>query len=489
MSGQCFIHGCWVDGHGPEFQSHNPATGDVLWTGQAASAEDIDAAVASAKQAFSAWRQIGVDQRMEVISRFVDLLKIHSDELAEVIARETGKVLWDAKGEVAAMIGKAAISEKAYHERTGVVDQTLGGVQARLKHNPLGVMGVFGPYNFPCHLPNGHIIPALIAGNTVVFKPSELTPHCAEFTLQLWQQAGLPAGVINLVPGAKETGVALSQHKGLAGILFTGSAETGKAIHRQLAGQPEKMLALEMGGNNPLIVTSAASLDAAVQTTIQSAFVSSGQRCTCARRLIVPTGQWGDDFIAKLVETVPKLSIGAWDASPAPFMGPLIAPAPVQAVLQGQQAWQAQGAEILLAAQPVSAGACYVTPGIVDVTACWQTLPDKEIFGPLLQVIRVVDMEQAIDVANATQYGLSAGLISDSAEQFDYFLTNIVAGVVNWNRPLTGASGAMPFGGPGASGNLRPSAYYAADYCAYPVASMYSEQCSLDENFSRFFNS
>ena len=486
MRGQCFINGEWCDGKGAMFDSHNPADGQMIWTGAAADSSDVDAAVSAAQSAFSAWRRLGVEKRLAVIKQFVELLKENSDSLAEIIARETGKVLWDAKGEVAAMIGKAAISEQAYHERTGVVDQTLGGIQARLVHNPLGVMAVFGPYNFPCHLPNGHIIPALIAGNTVVFKPSELTPLCAEFTLDLWQRAGLPAGVINLIPGGKDTGIALSQHPGLAGILFTGSAETGKAIHRQLAGQPEKMLALEMGGNNPLIVASAQSIDAAVQTTIQSAFVSSGQRCTCARRLIVPRGAWGDTFLAELVKVVPQLNVGAWDAQPAPFMGPLIAEGPVQAVINGQRAWCEAGGELLVEAVRLNAGACYVSPGIVDVSNIWRTLPDKEIFGPLLQVIRVADMDEAIAVANATQFGLSAGLISDSRQQFDVFLENIVAGVVNWNRPLTGASGAMPFGGPGASGNLRPSAYYAADYCAYPVASMYSEACTEDDNFARF---
>lgn len=486
MLGQCWFNGEWRDGGGHRFESINPATGEVVWSGAAAAPEDVDAAVLAAAQAFKHWRQLGVEHRLRIIHQFVALLKQHTETLAAVIAKETGKVLWDAKGEVAAMIGKAAISEKAYHERTGVVEQTLGGVQARLKHNPLGVMAVFGPYNFPCHLPNGHIIPALIAGNTVVFKPSELTPLCAEYTLQLWQQAGLPDGVINLVQGAKETGMALSQHPGLAGILFTGSVETGKAIHRQFAGRPEKMLALEMGGNNPLIVESAPSIAAAVQTTIQSAFVSSGQRCTCARRLIVPKGQWGDDFVAELVATVPRLSVGHWDNDPAPFMGPLIAPGPVQAVLNGQRHWQDMGGNVLVAAEQLAMGECFVSPGIVDVSNVYAQLPDKEIFGPLLQLIRVDDLAAAIEVANATQYGLSAGLISDASESFEYFMANVTAGVVNWNRPLTGASGAMPFGGPGVSGNLRPSAYYAADYCAYPVASMYSDHCAEDAAFARF---
>ena len=488
MRGHCLINGHWLQAGGDQFESFNPASAEVIWSGQAATAEDVNQAVMSAKSAFKPWRQYSLEQRMNVISAFVELLKQHTDTLAEIIAKETGKVLWDAKGEVAAMIGKAAISEKAYHERTGVVEQTLGGIQARLKHNPLGVMAVFGPYNFPCHLPNGHIIPALIAGNTVVFKPSELTPLCAEFTLELWQQAGLPQGVINLVQGARETGMALSQHPDLAGILFTGSAETGKAIHRQLAGQPEKMLALEMGGNNPLIVESASSLAAAVQTTIQSAFVSSGQRCTCARRLIVPKGEWGDDFLEELVATVPRLTVGAWNESPAPFMGPLIANGPVDAVVNGQRRWRELGGQVLVEARQLEAGDCYVSPGIVDVSQVYPQLPDKEIFGPLLQVIRVESLDEAIEVANATQYGLSAGLISNAAESFEYFMANITAGVVNWNRPLTGASGAMPFRGPGVSGNLRPSAYYAADYCAYPVASMYSPSCAEDDAFDRFLN-
>ncbi|WP_165679749.1 succinylglutamate-semialdehyde dehydrogenase, partial [Metapseudomonas otitidis] len=373
---------------------------------------------------------------------------------------------------------KVAISIQSYRERTGEKSGPLADATAVLRHKPHGVVAVFGPYNFPGHLPNGHIVPALLAGNAVVFKPSELTPKVAELTVQCWIEAGLPAGVLNLVQGGRETGVALAGNPGIDGLFFTGSSRTGNLLHQQFAGRPDKILALEMGGNNPLVVDEVADVDAAVYTIIQSAFISAGQRCTCARRLLVPVGAWGDALLARLVAVAASIQVGAFDAQPAPFMGSVISLDAARHLLKAQEHLIAQGATPLLAMSQPLETAALLTPGILDVTALAER-PDEEFFGPLLQVIRYDGFEAAMAEANATQYGLAAGLLSDSHELYQRFFIESRAGIVNWNKQLTGAASSAPFGGVGASGNHRASAYYAADYCAYPVASLESETLAL----------
>ncbi|MDH1158428.1 aldehyde dehydrogenase family protein, partial [Pseudomonas otitidis] len=277
-----YIAGAWQAGQGEAFDSLNPVTQESVWSGQGASAEQVEAAVAAARAAFPAWARLSLDARIAVLERFAATLKTRADELARCIGEETGKPLWESATEVTSMVNKVAISIQSYRERTGEKSGPLADATAVLRHKPHGVVAVFGPYNFPGHLPNGHIVPALLAGNAVVFKPSELTPKVAELTVQCWIEAGLPAGVLNLVQGGRETGVALAGNPGIDGLFFTGSSRTGNLLHQQFAGRPDKILALEMGGNNPLVVDEVADVDAAVYTIIQSAFISAGQRCTCA---------------------------------------------------------------------------------------------------------------------------------------------------------------------------------------------------------------
>lgn len=471
IKGRNYIDGVWLGGSGALLESFDPAYGTLLWTGYEADADDVERAVMVAHDAFPAWSARSVDDRLAIIGRYAASLADNKEKIARLIASETGKPLWDARGEVGAMVGKIVISEKAYHQRTG---SSLGhnfGVRQRLTHRPHGVMAVFGPYNFPGHLPNGHIVPALIAGNTVVFKPSEWTPATAHLMVSIWEEAGLPGGVLNLVQGGKETGSALSAHSGVDGILFTGSVPTGKALHRQMAGQPGKILALEMGGNNPLIVADVADLDAASLLTVQSAFITSGQRCTCARRLIVSEGSDGDRFVRTLLSWIDRVRVGAFDDKEEPFMGPLISAAAVERVLNQTADLVEQGGIALRPPVRLERGDAFLSPGLIDVTDA-KSRPDDEIFGPVLQLVRVADFAAALDEANKTRFGLAAGLLSDNRELYETFYKGSRAGIVNWNRPLTGASSGAPFGGIGDSGNHRPSAYYAADYVAYPVASL-----------------
>ncbi len=477
-----WIAGEWVAGEGEPMNSLSPYNNEVVWEGDSATPAQVDAAVSAAREAFQSWKKLSFAEREANVLAFAEQVKEHSEQIAEVIAKETGKPIWETRTEAGAMAGKIAISIRAYHDRTGESTREAAGNQIVLRHRPLGVMAVFGPYNFPGHLPNGHIVPALLAGNTVVFKPSEQTPMTGELAMKLWEKAGLPKGVINLVQGAKETGIALADSKGIDGLLFTGSANTGHILHRQFAGQPDKMLALEMGGNNPMVITdNYGDLDATVYTIIQSAFISAGQRCTCARRLYVPVGEKGDVLIEKLVTATKKIRVDQPFAEPAPFMGPQISEAAAKFILDAQANLQNLGGVSLLEAK--GGQAAFVTPGIIDVTPIAE-LPDEEYFGPLLQVVRYQGLEKAVELANDTRFGLSAGLVSTDDSEWDYFVDHIRAGIVNRNRQLTGASGDAPFGGPGASGNLRPSAYYAADYCAYPMASMEGGETLLPATLS-----
>lgn len=473
------INGQWITGSAEEFSKTDPVDGVLLWQGKAASADQVNAACEAARAAFPGWARRPFAERQAIADKFAQLLEQHKGELADTIARETGKPRWEAQTEVQAMINKVAISVNAFHSRTG--ERHEG--ESSLRHRPHGVMAVFGPYNFPGHLPNGHIVPALLAGNCVLFKPSELTPLTAEKTVQLWLKAGLPGGVLNLLQGGRETGQALARHPQIDGLLFTGSANTGYQLHRQFAGQPEKMLALEMGGNNALIVEDPQDRDAAVHIAIQSAFITAGQRCTCARRMLVKRGAAGDAFLQRLVEIAGRLRPGRWNDEAQPFMGSVISPQAAEQIYQAWQARVAAGGKVLLEMQWPQRDSAILTPGIIDVTDL-RNLPDDEVFGPLLAVIRYDDYPQAIQLANQTRYGLSCGLISPHREQFDRLLIEARAGIVNWNKPLTGAASSAPFGGIGASGNHRASAWYAADYCAWPMASLESAEMTLPTTLS-----
>ena len=478
ISGKNYIGGSRVTASGKAFTSLNPATGEAVWQGNESTGGEVDKAFEAAGSAFLKWRGLPHEKRTRHLRAYAALVEKNQERLAEVISTETGKALWDARGEVSAVIRKVEISIRAYQERTPTSEGLAGVLRTRLTHRPHGVMGVIGPYNFPCHLANGHIVPALLAGNTVVFKPSSWTPWSAEIMVGLWHQAGIPDGVINLVQGGRVTGQAILENPGLKGLLFTGGVPTGKLFARQLAERLDVVVALELGGNNPLIVWQAANQKAAVIIAIQSAFITSGQRCTCARRLIVPDNQEGNEFIAALVKGMDGIAVGMPDSDPQPFMGSLISAEAALDVLERQSFLEGKGGKVLKRSQRLPLGDAFVSPGLVDVTGIKQR-DDVECFGPILQVIRVQNFEAALDEANNTNFGLAAGILTDDKALYEQFYAGIEAGVVNWNQPLPGASSEAPFGGLKDSGNHRPSAYYAADYVAWPMASLENAEDKL----------
>ncbi len=454
-----------------EIISFEPATGVEL---ARLPIGDVDAEVAAARTGWAGWAAQPLAFRIETMRRFANVVRQRQDAFVDIIARETGKPLWEARTEVESVIAKVDISATAYADRTAQRRmEAAAGARVALRHKPHGVLAVLGPYNFPAHLPNGHIVPALIAGNAVVFKPSEKTPATGRFLVECYHAAGVPEASVRLLVGGPAEGKALAEHRDIDGLLFTGSARTGIALNRLFATRPEKILALEMGGNNPIVVWDTPDLHTAAVLVVQSAFTSAGQRCTAARRLIVQDSLY-DGLIDAIGRICQRIIVGAPHDTPAPFMGPVIDNEAADQLTESFLSLLMRGGRPIRHLERPDDRLPFLAPAMIDVTNMAER-PDLELFGPILQVFRTADFDAAIAEANNTRYGLSAALVSQTPALYDRFWANIRAGVVNWNRPTNGAASNAPFGGIGWSGNHRPSAYYAADYCAYPVVSSESD--------------
>ncbi|KTD36128.1 succinylglutamic-5-semialdehyde dehydrogenase [Legionella nautarum] len=474
-----YIDGQWINGQGENFISKNPADSSILWRGRNATSEEVALAREAAHLALPYWSSLKLEARTQYLQHFAQEVEARRKELAFLIALETGKPLWEAQTEVSAVISKVTLSIQAYQERNAEKQANLQEVNACLRYKPHGVAAVLGAFNFPAHLSNGHIVPALLAGNTVIYKPSELAPAVAQFIMQCWHESGLPKGVLNCVQGDGACGKALLASD-VQAVYFTGSYKTGQQIHQHFSAKPEVILALEMGGNNPLIIDEVKNLNAAVYHSILSSMITAGQRCSCARRLFVPNTPKGERFLKQFIKSCQALRVGKFNDQPEPFMGPVINFEHAKAHLQAQQKLIHLGGKSLLMMTSLAENTGFLTPGIIDMTEASKA-PDEEIFAPFVQIYRYNDFDDAIALANQTRYGLSAGLLSDSPERYQQFYKHIRAGLINWNRPTTGAVSNLPFGGVGCSGNHRPSAYFAADYCSYPIASLEQAQLSTPE--------
>ena len=408
----------------------------------------VDAAVERARGAFRDWRNGGFDKRAEVLRRYAELAQERVDELARLIAMETGKALWDATGEAKLIAAKVDVSLEA--GMALVAPQEVGG-GARATHHPRGVLAVYGPFNFPAHLPNGHIVPALATGNTVVFKPSEHTPATGAYLARLWEEAGLPAGVLEVVQGGVDTGRALAAAE-VDGILFTGSYAVGRKLEEAVLDAPDKILALEMGGRNAIAVFDDADLDLAVAETALSIGVSTGQRCTCASRIFVAERSI-DEFCMRLVETMQRLRIGH-PLEPGVFMGPLIDARAAERVARFRKLATDAGGERILDVEP-ERPAPYVGPGLARFANTEQrhAYHREEIFGPEAAIHPIRDVDEAIAAINDSDYGLAASVFSADRSLYERCVGRVRTGILNWNKGTTGASGKLPFGGLGRSVN------------------------------------
>jgi len=452
--------------------STEPATGAVIWEGPEG---DVDGEVAAARASWAEWAARPLTVRIETLRRVTNTVRARAEPLADLIARETGKPLWEARTEIEAVIARTDIAVNGYSERSA--SRKLDGQMTNrtaLRHKPHGVLAVLTPYSMPVQAANDHIVPALIAGNAVVLKPSEKAPASALLLAECFHAAGVPAGALRLLTGGPDTGKALARHPGVDGVLFTGSARVGLALHRQFAETPNRILSLEMGGNNPLVVWDTPTLHAAAIIVVQSAFTTAGQRCTAARRLIVKDGAH-EPLLDEITRLIGRLVVAEPHSDPAPFMGPVIDNDTAETLQERWLDLMLKGGRPITHLQRPLPGRPFLTPGLIDVTGI-EKRPDEELFGPILQVIRVPDFDAAIAEANATRYGLCAALISEQPGLYERFWANVRAGIINWNRPTNGVAANAPLGGLGLSGNHRPGAYYAADNCAYPVVSGEADQ-------------
>lgn len=454
-------------------ESRNPAHPDeLLGTVPVADAAAVAAAVGRARGAFPDWRDAGPDGRAEVIRRFQEITAepARQEELARLIAREAGKALWESRAEAALIPAKVEVTLGPGMEL--VAERDVGG-GARATWFPRGTLAVFGPFNFPAHLPNGHIVPALACGNTVVFKPSDQTPLVGEWMLARWREAGLPEGALQIVHGGADTGRVLAGYRGVDGVLFTGSYAVGRAIQEATLDQPAKILALEMGGKNAIAVLEDADFERAVSETALSLAVTAGQRCTCASRVFVASALF-DEFVERLTATLGSLVVGD-PLSPDTFMGPLISQSAHDRVEKVRaSAREAGGERIDLR---VDLPAPYVGPGIVRFSDLRQSHPYQrdELFAPEAAIYPFDDLEQAITAVNDSDYGLAASVFTRDRERYERCIGRIRTGILNWNQGTTGASGKLPFGGIGKSGNDRPAGVTASLYCAVPQAHLESD--------------
>lgn len=455
-----------------EIISHEPATGAQVWQGRIG---DVDDAVARARRAWPAWAAQPHSNRIELVRRFANEVRRVQENLATLIARETGRPLWETRSEVDDVINRVEIAVRGYAERTSQrrLDSALQG-SAALRHKPHGVMAVITPASGPASVPAGHIVPALIAGNTVIFKPSERCPASGELLVQCFHRAGVSATVLQMLTGGAEQGQELVTSDGVDGVLFTGSAHVGIAINRRLAANPGKLVALEMGGNNPIVVWDTPKITDAAVLVVQSAFAGAGQRCTAARRLIVKASM-ADALLDEVRMLADRLIVGAPFDDPAPFMGPVIDNRTADGLTESFVYLLSNGGRPIKHLVRLDEANPFLSPAIIDVTRM-KDRPDVELFGPLLQVVVVDDFEAAIAEANATRFGLCAALVGGGPQEYNRFWAQVRAGVINWNRPTHAHSNGAPLGGVGLSGNHRPAAFYAADSCAYPVASAELDQ-------------
>lgn len=478
--------------------STNPALpAKIVWAGGSDPAH-VEQAVATARAALPAWSATPIEQRMEVLRTYQALAAERAESIGELICAETGKAIWDSISEAKLLAAKVDItlddSQNSGRARVTGFDLELSKTRKGIcRFRPHGVMAVVGPFNFPAHLPNGHIVPALLTGNTIVFKPSDKTPAVgqalAELFLEALDKAGAPAGVFNLVQGRADVASALVTHRGVDGVLFTGSWPVGRRILEANLDQPGKIIALEMGGNNPAIIMPDADLKQAAIECARAAFVTTGQRCTCTRRILVhqdiakPFATLLAKIASNLIVGDPK-GIGGGSRNQPVFMGPLIsAESRDQAIkFQSDLASAATGNPqpiLEMTAIDHPSGGHYVSPGIWQVDAfslsdsvAEDAGADVELFAPMVRLAEFGTLDEAIEQANTTRYGLAASIFTQDDEAIDRFVAEARAGCINVNTGTAGASGKLPFGGLGWSGNHRPAGAFSPDYCAYPIASM-----------------
>jgi alpha-ketoglutaric semialdehyde dehydrogenase len=457
-----YINGKWVEGRN-KFQTINPATEELLAEITQAENADVDAAVNAATGAFQSWRLTPAPLRGELLFKIGDILKQKKEELARLLTQDMGKVISEARGDVQEAIDMAYFMGGEGRRLLGytapVEMPNKFGMAVR---DPAGVVGLITPWNFPIAVPSWKIFPALVAGNTVIWKPSPETPAISAAFVKVFEEAGLPAGVFNLLlaPGA-EVAKALVSHPGVRVLSFTGSTTTGRAI-AESAARLNKKLSLEMGGKNAIIVLEDANVELVTDATLWAAFGTSGQRCTAASRLIVQKGI-ASNVKESLTERTKKLRLGD-GLDPQVDVGPVINKSALERIHNYVQIGQKEGARALTGAAvaDVNGKGFFYSPTLFDRVQPGSTLEAEEIFGPVLSIIEVDSLEEAIEVNNHSQYGLSTSIFTQDVNRAFTAMRDIFSGLVYINHGTTGAEIQFPFGGVRGTGNGHREAGQAA---------------------------
>ena len=444
----------------------------------------VEDAVKCARDAFSAWKKTPVSTRAEILKKLQGALARRKEEIAEVIAREAGKPQWEAAAEVGAMIENIGVVLE--HSLPVVGDYDIPNGACR--HRPLGVAAVVGSFNYPGDLPNGHILPALLTGNTVVFKPSEKSPMAGQLLAECFSETGLPPGVFNLVQGEKELSRRLCVHDGVDAGLFTGSYEVGTRIKQDTLQQHWKLLVLQMGGKNPAIVWKDADLNLAIRETLTGAFITGGQRCTSTSRVIIDNSLL-EEFVERFHEKAKAFSID--NPLKNPFMGPLIDQTSVDRYMKFFGIAAREGSEIIMRGKilELDVSGNYVTPSICVVNdpsvdkANKSVYQQTEVIGPNIAVIGVDDLDHAVALANASQYGLVSSVFTKDQEIFQKCFNELEFGLVNWNESTITTSMRLPYMGLKKSGNHRPGELLAPLYCQQPVSTVQRKDTNVFEEY------
>ena len=439
--------------------------------------EHIESVIVSAQKGFESWRKTSFEERITFLKKYQEIVRSKKDDIALALALEVGKPLWEAKTEAAALDTKVSVTITDSYERIKqeTIKDVMPKIDGHILYKPLGPSFVIGPFNFPCHLANGQILSALLAGNSIIFKPSEKTIYSAQLMMECFHAAGFPPGVINFINGTGYTAGKITADKRIKGVFFTGSKNIGLKILENTHKDLNKLVALELGGKNSTILHHDTNISHALPELLRACFLTSGQRCTSTSMILVHR-KIEQEFINQFKAVTQKIRVAHPTSTPDPFMGPLIDAEAQKLYFEFCNFGKQEGAEEILAPQSLDVGyeGFYVSPSIhyANKPNLNGKFIQEEIFGPNCFFVPYDDIEEAIKIANCTQYGLAASVFTRNPDIYKLCLRDIDAGLINLNRSTVGATARLPFGGLKNSGNHHPAAVSMIDHCVGTVASL-----------------
>lgn len=475
-----YIHGRFTQGTIAQERILKKCPGDLSETLWEAGVyyDHIEEAIVSAQKGYDMWRKLSAEERIGYLKKYQEVVRARKDDIAMALALEVGKPLWEAKTEAAALDSKVSVTIADSYDRIRqeTIKDVMPKIDGHVVYKPLGPCFVIGPFNFPCHLANGQILSALLAGNSVIFKPSEKTIYSAQLMVECFHDAGFPAGVVNFINGTGTTAGQITGDKRIKGVFFTGSRGVGQRILDNTYRDISKLVALELGGKNSTILHHDTNIPHALPELLRACFLTTGQRCTSTSMILVHR-KIEQEFISQFKAVTERIRVGhPTKSSPEAFMGPLIDEAAEKMYFDFCNIGKAEGAEELVAPRKLDVGyeGYYVSPSVHYLAKpnVSGKFIQEEIFGPNCFFIPYDDIEDAIRIANSTEYGLAASVFTRDPSIYKLCLRDIESGLLNLNRSTVGATARLPFGGVKNSGNHKPAAVSMVDHCVHAVASL-----------------